>query len=357
MLILSFFVFLFIQSPIHKINSNELKTAALSFVNEVKIPNNENAFYTGIMIQITKNEQIVIFDKGNSQFNIYDIKGKKLRVFGKEGNGPGELSQVLWFFTSNNRILVIKALNMLIFDINGNLINVVKGDFTRYSIDETSNQIRFVSPLILNNKIKSITLSLNGEQLSTKENEYYKPDKKRNVNNIIKGVEESYDKANGDIEYGDKYLQNFKGSYKFQLVEKSGKVIKTFTRDYPRLKLQEHQFVNFKIQKDWSKKRIKQALELKAKYHNTLMKVSNGYQDDIDRILGLYKNFILIKTASPVKELLRIDVLDSNFNLYTTYEKKYKDFQNFFIKKNKAIFEMINDDIGPYTIISDIQID
>lgn len=354
---LIFISLIIIQSSIHKINSVEVKSNALSFVNDITLPNGDDEFYSEIQIQITKSERIVIFDKGNSRFTIYDKTGKKLRVFGKEGNGPGELSQVFWFFTSNNRILAIKRLNMLIFDLYGNLIKDLKGDFSNYTIDNKSKQLRFVSPLILNNKIKSITLNLNGELLSTEENEYYDPEKKRIVNDLIKGTEESYQKAQGYIDYKNMYLQHFKGSYKFQIVELNGKILKTYTRDFPRLKLREDQFLNITINKNMRKDIQKKQLELKARYYDTLMKESNGYQDDIERIIGLYKNYILIKTASSDKEILSIDVLDSDFKLYSTFEKKYEDLQNVFIKQNKMVFSMKNDDIGPYTIISDIQID
>jgi hypothetical protein len=85
----------------------------------------EESFVEVVALDVLKDGTAYVLDMKDNRVKVYDAKGKFLRVFGKKGQGPGELNQpVGLLITPENEVLVEDALNqrLAFFDLEGKFL-------------------------------------------------------------------------------------------------------------------------------------------------------------------------------------------------------------------------------------------
>mgnify|MGYP000533455583 CR=1 FL=1 len=91
----------------------------------ITLDGGDDGFYDTIDASMSDNGHTVIFDKGNIRLHVYDSKGLEISQFGKEGNGPLELSDTQLFLIQNT-IIMLKRKSCLLFNLKGVLIKEIK---------------------------------------------------------------------------------------------------------------------------------------------------------------------------------------------------------------------------------------
>ena len=100
-------------------------------------------------------------------------------------------------------------------------------------------------------------------------------------------------------------------------------------------------------------------------------KLTHGFKDDIQEIVGIFNGYIFLSTANSedkginwayipeAKREYTLDVISPDLKYYRTLSittENYKDISWVTLIENKLIMEMKNDDIGHYVKIFDIEI-
>ena len=110
------------QEIIRIITPKDLKTIILN--ESVKFERLEEVFYQNIKLAANKTHLFAL-DVGNSQVKIFDLLGKYVRSFGKEGFGPGEFYRPSNIIVSDSIIIVRSNQKNILFSNK----NTYLGDF------------------------------------------------------------------------------------------------------------------------------------------------------------------------------------------------------------------------------------
>jgi hypothetical protein len=180
---------------------------------------------TSPMITVSENEITYIFDQKLSLNFSLDRDGKLIALFGKSGQGPGEVANEVFFFPVNDKLVIFGYPNRLhFFHKNGEFIkteNINVRDMP-YSFINEDEYISAPPPAVGDSKIKFINLKT-GEKRVIKEITYNVPviRHQRNVIIAMPGLtglmKLGLDQKNQRIYYGinDKYridIADFQGN-------------------------------------------------------------------------------------------------------------------------------------------------
>ena len=81
----------------------------------------------------------------------------------------------------------------------------------------------------------------------------------------------------------------------------------------------------------------------------------NGYFPDVMRIIGVYKDYVFVRTSSDVKNQLRLDVISPDDKLYAVKEIDSKDeYISSSVVNGKLVINYTSEDDGPYAMVYDI---
>ncbi|MCB0280672.1 MAG: 6-bladed beta-propeller, partial [Calditrichaeota bacterium] len=101
-----------------KLSSKPKKENAIQ-LKELFTLKDKDGFYQRASASTSENGMTAVLDAGNKSIHVFDKNGKHLRVFGEEGNGPGELSRPFRIFTSKDRIYVREDMRVNCYDFTG----------------------------------------------------------------------------------------------------------------------------------------------------------------------------------------------------------------------------------------------
>ena len=90
--------------------------------------NPDESFVDISALDVLKDGTVYVLDRKDSRIKVFDAKGRFVRVFGKAGQGPGEMNQPVGILvTPENEILVEDALNqrLAVFSPEGEFIRHV----------------------------------------------------------------------------------------------------------------------------------------------------------------------------------------------------------------------------------------
>jgi len=125
-------------------NEKPLKSKRVT-LSEIGTLIDEDGFYKNLDTSISEDGKVAIIDHGNYLIHVYKSDGTFITKFGKEGQGPGELSGGGRIYAFNTRIVLRKFNRMSIFDYSGNLVKEIKErNFGKTALFKTKNGFKYV---------------------------------------------------------------------------------------------------------------------------------------------------------------------------------------------------------------------
>lgn len=262
-------------------------------------------YYQGTSASHTKSGRFVVLDRGNKKVHVFSRGGEEILVFGKEGNGPGELSRPFRVFASDSRIFVRQDMKISIFNFQGKHIK----DASIISSGSTGFPIIHKGKILLtfrgNTRDKMVILDENG-----------------NVENRVENTEYIAPEAGEDDGMRVMITPNFKllsanngfyransGEYSFDYLDQNFNLKTTFTKLFSRAK---RDFSRFKINIDDDSMTKEQLARETAKAMQSMKSRLGEYQDDVSAILGFEKGKLFLATASDDPSSLRMHVIEGN---------------------------------------------
>ena len=103
-----------------------------------------DGFYEAIDTSVSEDGKVVILDRGNFLVNVFSSDGTLVTQFGKEGQGPGELTNAGRVIAFNDRILLKNFDRLFVFDYTGKLIREIKERTRGASIFKTKHGFKYV---------------------------------------------------------------------------------------------------------------------------------------------------------------------------------------------------------------------
>ena len=351
-----------------KLTKKTLSKNKISFVETSTIRDDDEGFYKSIDTAISPDGKVVVFDRGNFLIHVFDSDGKKINEFGKEGNGPGELSGFGRILAFEDRIVVKMFGRLIFFNYSGHLIRELKDNIVRGALFQSSGVYIYMFDGSASNEFVSKTYDKFGKVIEEVRNPNYKSVEKTGpksesdyFENIQHYMQQDYNKPVGFEPYKNGYIRVSHGDYNVELLDKNLSITHTLSRDYVRKKIQ---IGSGKIAN--AKKLTKSERELEAKkrsrYNAALIAITGGYRDAIEEIAGSYNGylFLTLDDGEPYKK--RIDVISPSLELISIIDindfglDNVDEFRWATIKRDKLVLEMVSDEYGPYVKIYDIKI-
>lgn len=327
-----------LKSSVAKENAYKLKETHKFIDNE--------GFYSRTSVSKNSKGLFALLDAGNKRVNVYSNKGKLIREFGSEGNGPGEWSNPFKVFTTENRIYVRDDMKVTIHDFKGEHIKDIS---------------------LLSGGTAGTPLVANGRLLITYEgNSIDKMKQFDESGEIISTVKnESYEAPQGDgdemrimirigfrlwpIENG--YLRSNDGEYNFEVLDNNFNVKKRYTRSFER-KNRDFEAImkNMRIDVDDPKEKARMMAGMEQRLKARL----GQYKDDVSSILGEFNNSYFVALAADSENKLDIDVI-SNDELYTQISLEEKEnIEEIRMENGSLIVNFKSDETGPFARIYEI---
>ncbi|MCB0278652.1 MAG: hypothetical protein KDD94_04070 [Calditrichaeota bacterium] len=340
LLILSFLINSLPQNQI-RLNEKPKKEKAVS-LREITRINGPDGFYDGILFTVSNNH-FVIADIGNRKIHLYDISNHQLMTFGKEGNGPGEISEVLDIGLSENRIWVQSDVGRIsIYDLKGNHIRDIN------TFEHGSPEIILADKIYLkydNQHYQLITYDADGKQIDMIENKTFissPSDRGRRI--VAKGPDY--------IPIRDGFLRSRPGEYQFDFYTRSFEIERTFTKNFQRVKRDLSKVKVNLFQGNMSKEEL-QKREKAAR--DRLLKRLTEYHNDIQNIAGISNKYIFLSVASSDKTQLKMQVISPDFQFYTEFDHDENDqIIESKVENERLYISLKNDEIGPYLKVFEI---
>ncbi|MCB0280224.1 MAG: hypothetical protein KDD94_12000 [Calditrichaeota bacterium] len=334
-----FILVLFLQVNIKLSNEPyDQSSIGISFLEEIK-----DSFYTRISGTLLKNGQLVIYDHGNHRLNIYDEKYNLIKTFGKEGDGPGELSGRERLFAIDNYIGLFGIYDRIkLFDHSGEFVREIKKVIMGfYRVEEIIAGFRIY---LRNSTDFYQDIDFFGNILNTE---------KSQTSYSMASMEQLIKMPSDVMQFGKQFIQSFELNYKLIILDENLSTAHIITRDFERI-LDDNP-IRRKIVFGATKK---EQASMQAKIDNQQKKITGGYKSDIRRLLGVLNNHILLITASPDKATLSIDIISPDLRLKSIQKirgENISDYQTQLIG-DKLLVTMKNDEVGPYLKLYQITI-
>lgn len=309
----------------------------------------DDGYYNSITVKVYK-EQYFVLDKGNFILHIYDNKGNEKFSFGKEGNGPGEFSQFEnLLLVAKNRILMTKWDKVSIYNFKGEHIKDIKVQSYSYNISDLNESLVF-EPKIGKN-VNAYVYDFNGTKLKeTEKKEIEEGEKEVFILDDIKAMSKMWLKPSDWKKWDNYILRNSNLDYRIDIGDENGNVLKSIYRSFDRVKLV--------LDEDWKFVSVgdaKKDKEINAKYRVEYEKSKNGFESDIIKLLGFFKDYLLVQISHSDKDHAYFDIItiDGKFKsqLKIPIPLGVEKVRYFDLSSNKLIAHYKNDDIGPFAKI------
>lgn len=227
-----------VKNPKNPMYGNDVFSAVEDLTIGV-VEGDENYMFSQIgNFVVDENENIYVADSKETHVKVFDKNGKFLRVFGKTGQGPGEIGGISSIqITSKNEILVSDTRNrrILYFTLEGDFIRFKgAGKFQLARLYCDSNENYYFMNLVLEPPVYSFELVKCDSEMNLittiakipqpGPSEPYKPFRPRFYFQVMDD---------------DCLLYGYPERYELQIFNPEGKVIKKITRDYDPVRISE----------------------------------------------------------------------------------------------------------------------
>ena len=181
-------------------------------------------------------------------------------------------------------------------------------------------------------------------------------------NNFSSTAIKRFKQPRGLRPYLSGYIQFYSGAYKIEILDESQVSTGVYTKEFTRFKKDANQSgMRFRFEGKQTKKQIEAQKKMMANFKAAQLKADGGFKNDIVEIIGEYHGYIFLSVSSKDSKYnegnILIDVISPNFDYYSQIDLgKVPDLKWTKIENGKFIFEMENDDDGPYVKVFDIEI-
>lgn len=366
------------STKVIQLNENPLKENLVSLKEVITLTNDGNGFYKTIDITLSPKNEIIVLDRGEKQFHIYNLNGNKLNTFGTEGTGPGELAGNEGFIlATKNRILTKTRSKIMIFDYYGNLVNEITGQLSGSHLFESKHGFRVVYDGFKARKLTAKEYDEDGNFIKDYPNKYYEYSKKAlsltyedNVKRIDEITNTRLNLPRGLREFKNGVVQYYQGNYKVEVLDENLNSTIIYTKEHKKVTdnfdyLEEKTLIangydtTEKKRAEWLRTAMRM-VELRTAY-------KNGFKDDIVEIVGESQGylFLSVSTKKDTGEEDRhflIDVISpenkyvSQIDLSEAGISNSEDIIWATIRRGKLLLELNNDEFGYYLKVVDIKI-
>lgn len=344
----------------------------------------EDGFYQAIDTSVSEDGKVTVLDKGNFRIHVFEMDGTHVLDFGKEGQGPGELTRAGLIYAFNERILIQKNDRIILFDYAGKLVTEINERTFGASLYKTPKGFKYVfDGTGRPNRILSKEFDFNGKKIAEILDPDFEEKNKRRpksradyLSRIGEFTKQRFESPRDLSLYNDGYMRHYQGEYKIEKLDKNMNVIATITRPFIRVKENYDQLQALKERiKDLPEERKKQIIATTEARLVEEAKFNHGYKNDIQELIGTYKGYIFVSVASEKDRGsintglsnsslhdIQVDVISPDNELYATIDaaslnmESMEDLNWITIIEDKMVFEMHNDTEGPYVKIIDIKI-
>jgi hypothetical protein len=346
----------FFQGTTFQLSETPLKENATKLEHKVDIVDDGDGFYRSIDSAISPDGRVVILDRGNYLIHIYSKNGKKLHSFGKEGNGPGELSRAGRIKALHSHIILVNFNRVIIFNYKGELIKEIKGRYLSAAFQFTKTDFSFHFPATNPSPYSKVSFNLDGDILQEVKNSSGIEATNYNTMEMEERLKRFFHDPKQYVIYGDKFVQRVQGAYKFIYVNKNGDVLKDFRRNYERISGNLPVPIRIRSEGNISNEQKKQIAKMRENVAKQQQMLTGGFKNDIVEIIGVLDNYLLLHVASEDDSLWKVDIISPDNIYYTSFIYEHEDLDALQISNNQLIAECSNDDIGPYIKIFDLNI-
>ena len=257
-------------------------------------------------------------------------------------------------FVAKNRIFTTQWNKVSFYDFKGNHIKDIKIQAYNYNITNDNEKIIF-EPKIGKNVNKFI-YDFNGKKLEEIERpETEEGEKEMFILDDVKAMSKIWLKPSDWKQWNNYILRNSSLDYRIDIGDEKGNVIKSISRSFSRVKLV--------LDEDWKFVSVgdkKKDKEINAKYRVEYEKTKNGFESDIIKILGFYKDYLLVQISHSDKENAYFDIItmDGKFvsQLIIPVPSETKKVRYFSLSDNKLICNYKTDEIGPFAKIYELSL-
>lgn len=319
--------------------STPLKPGAIKLEKKLTFIDNEDGFYDRVVTQKVKSDLYASLDVGNKRVVLFDQNGKIIRSFGKEGNGPGEISRPQNIRGNDTYLYVLDNGRTSIFDYAGKYVNSIK---ERGWPEVTNTKITYDFSNRPNSKVLKKVYDIEGNLLSEVANDEYEEPKEQTNFFDEKRIKEMLTRPYGQTSYRDGFLQIRRGAYQIEYITSTSKTI--ITRDFDRIKSTQSP-----IPVRVAGKRTKEIDDNIKKMNAAAEAITGGYLSDISYIIGTYKDYIFVKPTSEDNTDIIIDVISPDFQLYDQIKMSGDELRSFSLSDNTLMVNRSNEEDGPYS--------
>lgn len=325
------------SAPPNKIIEKPIKAELVLKIGSDK-PNED--FYKGISFALGKNSRIYILDSGNSRIQCFSKEGRFLFGFGKRGQGPGELSDLVTGIRilSDGKIYVIdnSRRRINIYDQEGKFLNLAQTS-AWYNDIELINRTYYLSNIFLEENHKPIHVSRSLAKIDGDFGIFVEP-----AVGILKQIgrlpmPEPWRHYYGDTNFtkliaaGEDELL-FSQGFPYRLIkyDTKGKVLKDIMGD---VDFDTYQHVKYKVDS-----------------FGTSMITSPADAAWVVLDVSIRKgNQIVVPFSNPEKDIFYIDIYDLNLNLISRYRLLNVIADH---KKGDYIYQsLVDDDNNLYAVV------
>lgn len=302
----------------------------LELIREVRL---DNEFYNRSYTGIAPNGFLIVVDNGNKKVKIINKKNEVVRVFGEEGNGPGEFFGPHKIKTSKEAFYINDVQSQHVYDYNFKLIKEIvrKNDYAVVFPD------KFVMLNTSSDNIYERSFSLSGDHIADRRIKISLYD-----NKLLSSTPSFAKKPRNHIYTPIGIVANYFGDYAIEVRDfnyKSKAIIRKNTeRVYNKPRVTVHGQPVDKSQKKELAKLLNKRTQSSATHSN----------------IGFCDYGFVIRTASGTSKHLKFDLISYDLKYLAELELKFTDRVNSAqIHQNKLVIDLLSDEIGPYIQIYD----
>ena len=335
-------------------------TAALYSQKEIKLKNNESkkigvsfkaklldqdGYYKSVSLSTNSTGNYYLLDTGNKKILIYNSKGQKIREFGEEGSGPGEMMNPFQIFSNDQRIFVREEMKVHIYDLNGKFIKDISltynGEVAHFQL--VANQAALITEK--NSKIQIQFI----DNMGKKTEELGALTGQNNIDmenmRVMIRISSPYYK------YNNNFVKVFDKDYSLGFYNmKTLTLKKVLKKDFEKV---ERDFSRFSMKIDidddsMSKEQIaKQQQEMMQRLRNRMGK----YEDDILSVLGEKNGILFIRVAHSNSNELKLHALQNDQFISEFIVKEKDRIYESRIQNGELLLCLRNKEDGPYAKI------
>jgi hypothetical protein len=349
LIVLLFLTRLLLTQDVEQIDlgAEPLKKDGITLTNE-QIIKKEEGFYQRISATYTPDGRLIVFDHGNSQFNVYDKNHVLASQFGKEGSGPGEIQKnFIWIIKASNKYIYAQLWNeVTIYKMDGTLVKEIKGFhyFQKGRIQLINNQLVTIQPNSKRFKYTKSIFSDVGELiLEVEAKKDLNPKKEKG----FEGMEADFRERRQTFQLGKLIYDIDVADYKLFVtdLDRNSKFI--LKRDFNRVKYDPKKY-EMKTE-GMSKERAAHLSSISKAYTN----MYKGYDPAIQFFGGASSGYFFLPLNLIGDEIV-IDVVSDKNEWYTQLKFEEKELSFIIIDENKLIKYFKSDEDGPYLKTYDI---